>query len=236
MPFALAVRIERSVRADMRGRPSRLPSLRALASPAAEPIHRPGHHDIKLSPGRRCAKLVEGGALVSALGARDALVDVLGHHMPPGLGGNVPELGKLILRGLPIAGRDAGVDGSLPMRFRHSSRLHQKHSFTAPLNGTDKRAVFWAWIVGITEGVSAPPWPDSHRAYCTISGLPTQRAPRSPGAASQADGTPQIQDGASASPSGTPRSLSGTYPAGDASQASPRSSTERPSSASTGSP
>jgi hypothetical protein len=66
----------------------------------AESINRPRHDNIKLPPGRRSAKGIEGGAFVPAFGAADTVVLVDFDNLAAHPGSNVAKLALLIGRRL----------------------------------------------------------------------------------------------------------------------------------------
>ena len=80
---------------------------------ATQAIDRPCHHDVELSADARLEKGVELRSLLAALGAADAVVDVLGRHHPPPALGHGTQLKELVLGGLAVGG-DAGVDRRAP--------------------------------------------------------------------------------------------------------------------------
>ena len=66
--------------------------------------------DIEFTPGDAPTDPVKAGTLLTPLGTRDALVGVMGNDGPSEpLGGEV-EVTKLVLGGLAVRGRDAGVE------------------------------------------------------------------------------------------------------------------------------
>jgi hypothetical protein len=87
---------------------------------SAEPIDRPGHHHIKLAPGRRLVKRIKLWALVLALGTRDAVILIDPHDLPTGSLGNVPQLALLVGRGLVESGNSEVEDSALH-DFPHST-------------------------------------------------------------------------------------------------------------------
>jgi hypothetical protein len=77
-----------------------------------QPIHAPRHDHVEPAARRVLHEAVEGGALVAAFRATDAVVDVLVHDLPAGALGYLPQCEELRFRVLmPVSGRDSGVDG-----------------------------------------------------------------------------------------------------------------------------
>jgi len=75
---------------------------------AAETIDRPSHNDIELPCAGVTAKRVESRPLISALGAKNAVVLVDLHYSPTGVFSYFAQLTLLVGRGL-IAGRDPEI-------------------------------------------------------------------------------------------------------------------------------
>ena len=83
---------------------------------AAQPVNRPGHEHIEFASGGVFEQAVELGAPVTAFGAAHTIVDILVDDFPALARSDLAKSLDLILWGLAVAGRHAGVEGGVSRR------------------------------------------------------------------------------------------------------------------------